>query len=174
MGNASDPPAEDRPLFDPRTTPLPRRTMLLVMGAGAVAATGGLGALLAGCQGPPVTVSIDLDLTELVVGTPTEIPFTMTTGSGSTVTGSTWLVMQRSGNLIAYDPRCTHALCAYDWSAELGRFGCYCHEGRFALDGSVLSGPPPRALDRFPIRETPTGIEIDVPSNFVEPQESLG
>ena len=173
MGTATDRPADDRPLFDPRTTPLHRRTMLLVMGAGAVAATGGLGMLLAACQGPPVTVSLDVDLDELVLGTPTEVPFTMTTGS-TAVEGSTWLVKQADGDLIAFDPRCTHALCAYDWSSDLGRFQCYCHEGRFALDGTVLSGPPPRALDRFPVRQTATGIEIDVPSNFATPQESLG
>jgi hypothetical protein len=48
--------------------------MLLVMGAGAVAATGSLGALLAGCQGPPITVSIAVDLLVLVDAAPTEIP----------------------------------------------------------------------------------------------------
>jgi Rieske Fe-S protein len=119
-----------------------------------------------------VTVALDVDLDDLVVGTPSEIPFTVTSGN-DTLEGSTWLVKQASGDLIAFDPRCTHGLCAYEWSPELARFQCFCHEGRFALDGTVLSGPPPRALDRFPVRETATGIEIDVPSSFRTPRESL-
>ena len=173
MGTSSDRPAAHRPVFDPQTTILPRRTVLLLMGAGAVVASGGLGAVLAGCSGPPVTVALDVTVDDLVVGTPTEAPFTLVTGNG-TVEGSTWLVRQASGDLIAFDPRCTHALCAYQWSTDLDRFQCFCHDGRFALDGTVLAGPPPRALDRFPVRETATGIEIDVPSSFGAPQESLG
>lgn len=172
MGSTSDRPDEVVPAFDLRTTPVPRRRVLVLMGAGAIVATGGLGAVLAACSGPPVTVTLDVDVDSLVVGTPTEVPFTMGTGS-SAVQGSTWLVKQASGNLIAFDPRCTHALCAYAWSTETARFECHCHEGRFALDGTVLSGPPPRALDRFPVRETAAGIEIDVPANFATPRESL-
>ena len=172
MGSSTDRPADTEPAFDPRTTPVPRRRVLVLMGAGALAATGGLGAVLAGCAGPPVTVTLDVDVDSLVVGTPTEVPFTMGTGSDAKVS-VTWLVTRANGDLIAYDPRCTHALCAYAWSTETDRFECHCHEGRFALDGAVLSGPPPRPLDRFPVRETATGIEIDVPASFAVPRESL-
>jgi Rieske Fe-S protein len=35
------------------------------------------------------------------------------------------------------------------WIAEDERFYCPCHNGVFAKDGSVVSGPPPRPLDRF-------------------------
>ena len=40
------------PAFDPRATPVPRRRVLLLIGAGALAAGGGLGAVLAACAGP--------------------------------------------------------------------------------------------------------------------------
>jgi menaquinol-cytochrome c reductase iron-sulfur subunit len=44
---------------------------------------------------------------------------------------------------------CTHLGCRVRWIAEDDRFYCPCHNGVFARDGSVVSGPPPRALDRF-------------------------
>ena len=168
---ASEPRVDAR--FDPRVTPIPRRSMLALIGVSALGAAG-LAAVLEGCAtAPPITVSLDVDVAALPVGAPTEVAFTMTAGQ-AVVDGSTWLVKQADGDLIAFDPRCTHAACAYRWSDEADRFQCGCHDGRFALDGTVLSGPPPRPLDRFPIRETATGIEIDVPASFVEPPASLG
>jgi Rieske Fe-S protein len=168
----SDPAAGDAG-FDPLRTPIRRRSLLLLLGAGALGA-GSLGAVLAACTSPPVTVRLDVDPEALTVGTPVEVPFTMTLADGRAVDGSTWLVRQAAGDLIAFDPRCTHAACAYAWSGDLHRFRCDCHDGRFALDGTVLAGPPPRALDRFPVREVQGGIEIDVPSSFAAPASSLG
>ncbi|HSO14220.1 MAG TPA: Rieske (2Fe-2S) protein [Anaerolineales bacterium] len=44
---------------------------------------------------------------------------------------------------------CTHLGCRVRWIPEQGEFFCPCHNGVFAKDGSVVSGPPPRPLDRF-------------------------
>ncbi|HSR19285.1 MAG TPA: ubiquinol-cytochrome c reductase iron-sulfur subunit [Anaerolineales bacterium] len=44
---------------------------------------------------------------------------------------------------------CTHLGCRVRWIAEDDRFYCPCHNAVFARDGSVVSGPPPRPLDRF-------------------------
>jgi Rieske Fe-S protein len=165
-------PAEITPAFDPRATPLPRRHMLVLMGAGTLAATGGLGALLAACKAPAATVRLDVDPAILVPGTPSEVLFTIASGTG-TVDGSTWLVKQASGDLVAFDPRCTHGLCRYRWSADAYRFKCGCHDGQFALDGAVLAGPPPRPLGQFPVRVVGGVIEVDVPGDFTPPKESL-
>lgn len=151
---------------------MPRRRVLLLMGAGALAAGGGLSLLLEACSGPPVTVTVDFDPASLVVGTPVEVPFNLPTGSSS-IPASAWLVKTAAGEIVAFDPRCTHALCSYEWSASASHFKCHCHEGTFALDGKVLSGPPPHPLDRFPARLVGNAIELDVPSNFVTPKESL-
>jgi Rieske Fe-S protein len=159
------------PAFDPATTPVARRRVLMVMGA-TVLATGTLGALLEACAGPPVTIRLDVDPASLVPGTPVEVPFTLVSGD-RTVPGSTWLVREASGALIAFDPRCTHGLCRYSWSADGARFKCACHDGQFALDGTVLAGPPPRPLREFPIRVVGDAIEIDVPGDFQTPRESL-
>jgi len=120
MGDTDDEP-RSAAAFDPRTSPVPRRRVLLLMGAGALAAGGGLGVLLEACAGPPIPVKLDFDPASLPPETPTEVPFTLTTG-GSTVQGSTWLVRQANGDIVAFDPRCTHALCSYAWSAEEREF----------------------------------------------------
>lgn len=173
MGDTDTPGgAPSAPAFDPHATPVPRRRMLLLMGAGALAAGGGLGVILGGCAAPPVTVTLDIDPADLVPGTPTEVPFTLTMGS-STVAASAWLVKKASGELTAFDPRCTHGLCRYDWSQEGARFKCACHDGQFALDGAVLAGPPPRPLQQFPVRLVGDVIEVDVPGDFQTPRESL-
>ena len=172
MSVQRDRPSPDGPVFDPRATPIRRRSVLALMGVSALG-TAGLATLLEGCATPPpVTVALDVDVASLPLGAPTEVAFTMSAGQ-AVVDGSTWLVKEADGDLIAFDPRCTHATCAYRWADDTDRFQCGCHDGRFALDGSVLAGPPPRPLDRFPIRETATGIEIDVPASFAAPQESL-
>src|SRR5512136_2311478 len=108
MGSSTRRPGEG-PAFDPRVTPMPRRSMLVLMGVGTLAAAGGLGAVLAACSGPPVTVTLDVDLAALEVGMPTEVPFTLLQGDAS-IPGSTWLVKKASGDLVAFDPRCTHGL----------------------------------------------------------------
>jgi nitrite reductase/ring-hydroxylating ferredoxin subunit len=173
MDRAPSRPSADTPAFDPRVTPLPRRSVLKLAGA-TIVSSSALAAVLAGCEPPPpVTVALDLDVAALPVGTPTLVEFTATLGT-TTVDASAWLVKRADGELIAYDPRCTHALCIYRWDDAADRFNCACHDGRFALDGAVLAGPPPRPLDRWPVRETATGIELDVPGNFVTPRESLG
>lgn len=173
MGHTHDRP-EPGPAFDPSATPVPRRRVLLLMGAGAIAAGGGLGVLLEACSSPPVTVTLDFDPAKLQPGTPTEVPFTLSASGGGSVAGSTWLVRRNDGTITAFDPRCTHALCKYAWAPDAARFKCRCHAGEFALDGTVLAGPPPRPLGRFPVRLVGDVIEVDVPGDFATPKESLG
>jgi Rieske Fe-S protein len=100
------------------------------------------------------------------------VPFTLTAG-GATIQSTTWLVRWASGDVTAYDPRCTHGRCIYRWSADGARFLCGCHDGQFALDGTVLGGPPPKPLNRFPVRLVGNVIEVDVPGDFQAPRESL-
>ena len=47
----------------------------------------------------------------------------------------------------AYSQKCTHLSCAVFYSQEDHELVCPCHEGRFSIkDGSVVQGPPSRAL----------------------------
>jgi len=50
---------------------------------------------------------------------------------------------------VAYSQKCTHLSCAVFYSREQDRLECPCHQGYFSVkDGSVLQGPPTRALPR--------------------------
>lgn len=49
-------------------------------------------------------------------------------------------------NLRACSAKCTHEGCTVQYKADESLIWCACHNGRFDLDGRVLSGPPPRAL----------------------------
>ena len=51
--------------------------------------------------------------------------------------------------LYAYEANCTHEGCTVQYVAAESIIWCACHNGRFDLDGRVVSGPPPKPLPRF-------------------------
>lgn len=59
--------------------------------------------------------------------------------------------------LRALDARCTHEGCTVQYVAAEAAVWCACHNARFDVDGRVLSGPPPRPLPRYAIREDDLG-----------------
>jgi Rieske Fe-S protein len=62
------------------------------------------------------------------------------------------LVIHTPQGLRAYSAVCTHFACLVKWNPEIGRIACPCHDGFFdPVEGSVISGPPPRPLDSFPV-----------------------
>jgi Rieske Fe-S protein len=59
------------------------------------------------------------------------------------------LVRTGGDSYAAYSQKCTHLSCAVYYSREQNRLECPCHKGFFSIaDGSVLQGPPQRALSR--------------------------
>jgi len=59
------------------------------------------------------------------------------------------LVRTGSDSYVAYSQKCTHLSCAVYYAKEQNRLECPCHQGFFSVaDGSVLQGPPQRALPR--------------------------
>src|SRR5579871_6899671 len=92
------------------------------------------------------------DLSALEVGKPKEIVYFRTRIDGwkSTKEKTTaWLVKDSAGEVVAFDPICTHLGCAYHWEDAQKEFLCPCHTSVFGLDGKVVSGPAPRPLDRL-------------------------
>ncbi|KAF0216836.1 MAG: Rieske (2Fe-2S) domain-containing [Geobacteraceae bacterium] len=55
------------------------------------------------------------------------------------------------GVFAAFSAICTHLGCIIRWLPENGEFLCPCHAGRFAGDGKVLGGPPPKPLQAIPV-----------------------
>ena len=63
------------------------------------------------------------------------------------------MIRTAADEVVAYSQKCTHLSCAVYYAKEANRLECPCHEGYFSVaDGSVLQGPPPRALPRILLR----------------------
>ena len=156
-----------------------RRRFLL----GAAALSGAALLELTGCAGPLASPSpprwIRLNVTALTMQEPAWVdlppppaptaavrPAPSQTPPGASEppapgSGGAWLVLAPDGTVTAFDPRCTHAACLYDWDPANQRFDCRCHDGWFDLTGKVISGPPPRPLNRMKVRQAGPG-EIEV------------
>ncbi len=65
--------------------------------------------------------------------------------------GKKALLVNMDGKFIAFSLVCTHLGCIVEWNPEKREFYCPCHQGRFDAEGKVISGPPPRPLDRFEV-----------------------
>jgi len=52
----------------------------------------------------------------------------------------------------ALEAKCTHEGCTVTYKADEAIVWCACHNGKFALDGRVISGPPPRPLSQYVVR----------------------
>ena len=62
---------------------------------------------------------------------------------------SVYVLTTNSRDFVAMSNICTHLGCRVRWIPDQEGFFCPCHNGVFTKDGSVVSGPPPRPLDRF-------------------------
>lgn len=56
------------------------------------------------------------------------------------------------GTLLAHSNICTHLACIAHWEPEAQHFFCPCHDGVYDRLGNVVSGPPPRPLDRYEVK----------------------
>lgn len=65
---------------------------------------------------------------------------------------SAWVVTKNQKEFTVFDPHCTHLGCPYRWDEAKGEFLCPCHNAVFNMEGEVLSGPPPRPLDRYEVK----------------------
>jgi cytochrome b6-f complex iron-sulfur subunit len=53
------------------------------------------------------------------------------------------------GKLRALSAKCTHEGCTVQYSTSEAVITCACHNGRFTIEGHVISGPPPRPLNPY-------------------------
>ncbi len=67
--------------------------------------------------------------------------------------GNTRVIVLRDPKekLRALSAVCTHEGCTVQYKSDEGVIWCACHNGRYDLDGHVLSGPPPRPLAQFEV-----------------------
>lgn len=95
------------------------------------------------------------DVSHLGVRTPEEVVFRKTRVDGWKIISeksTAWVVKLDEKQVVAYSPQCTHLGCAYTYDDTKKEFACPCHASNFSLEGEVLGGPAPRALDRFRVK----------------------
>ena len=61
------------------------------------------------------------------------------------------LVHTPQGQLKAFSAVCTHLNCTVQYDEESSVIWCACHNGKFDLNGQVISGPPPRPLEAYQV-----------------------
>ncbi|MCC7381354.1 MAG: ubiquinol-cytochrome c reductase iron-sulfur subunit [Deltaproteobacteria bacterium] len=76
-----------------------------------------------------------------------------------TEVGTVFLARRATG-VVAYSTICPHLGCQVDLKPELQRFQCPCHDSVFSLEGKVVSGPSPRALDELETRVVEGKIQV--------------
>ena len=65
---------------------------------------------------------------------------------------SAYVLTEDGRNFIALSNICSHLGCRVRWIAAQEGFFCPCHNAVFDKEGQVVSGPPPRPLDRFEVK----------------------
>ena len=102
---------------------------------------------------------------DLVVGEPRLFSFTRTQRVGWETTAQSYgiYVVRKPGDRFdVFSNVCTHLSCRVSWQEDLNEYLCPCHDGHFDVDGSIISGPQPRPLDRFEHRVTEGTLEIQL------------
>lgn len=95
------------------------------------------------------------DVSKLPLNRPEEVVFRRNRVDGwklVTEKNTAWVIRKDDAEVIALAPMCTHLGCAYHWVEKTNEFLCPCHTSTFSIDGKVLTGPAPRALDRYDIK----------------------
>jgi len=59
------------------------------------------------------------------------------------------VVRTPDGEVRAFSAVCTHLDCTVQFKADTSQLWCACHNGTYDLGGNVVSGPPPRGLEKF-------------------------
>ena len=95
------------------------------------------------------------DITKVELGTPTLFKAKIERQAGWIITEerlSVYVLTDNGRDFAAMSNICTHLACRVRWISEREEFYCPCHNGVFDKEGNVVSGPPPRPLDRYEIK----------------------
>jgi cytochrome b6-f complex iron-sulfur subunit len=98
---------------------------------------------------PPITsepsqseVELDVKASQIPPNTARIVPF-----AGKAVL----LLRTASGELRALTATCTHLACTVQYRLERSDIWCACHNGTYDLNGTNVSGPPPRPLTKLDV-----------------------
>lgn len=72
------------------------------------------------------------------------------------------IIRDANGKFRAFTATCTHLDCIVQYDAVRENIWCACHNGRYDLNGTNISGPPPRPLTKFQVNILPESGELVV------------
>ncbi len=61
------------------------------------------------------------------------------------------LINTPKGEMKAFSAVCTHLNCTVQYDTSDSIIWCACHNGKYDLNGQVISGPPPRPLEPYQV-----------------------
>ncbi len=89
---------------------------------------------------------------DIKVDSPTRITYNLERKDGwvqKTDVKTAWVVRHADNTFDVFDPKCTHLGCPFFWDESSKSFLCPCHTAIFDITGKVVTGPPPRPLDKY-------------------------
>ena len=72
------------------------------------------------------------------------------------------LVRTPEGEFRAFNAICTHLECTVQYKPDTSQIWCPCHNGLYDLGGNVVSGPPPRALQRLTVNQRENDVVVSL------------
>ncbi len=148
-----------------------RRTLLMMVSIAA----GGLASAIVGLpivgfllaplirKQPPVWRDVG-PLSKFEVGHTQKVTFEDSSAiawGGSDSETAAWLRRVDERTFVAFAVDCTHLGCPVRWEADAQLFMCPCHGGVYNQNGEVAAGPPPHALQQFPVRILNNGVQVE-------------
>jgi cytochrome b6-f complex iron-sulfur subunit len=71
------------------------------------------------------------------------------------------LIRTASGEYRAFSAVCTHLGCTVQFKSQDKAIWCACHNGTYDLEGRNVSGPPPRPLEAYVVREVGDQVFVE-------------
>jgi len=72
------------------------------------------------------------------------------------------VVRTADGEVRAFSAVCTHLDCTVQFKSDTSQLWCACHNGTYDLGGNVVSGPPPRGLEKFVVNLRGEGDDAEI------------
>jgi cytochrome b6-f complex iron-sulfur subunit len=101
-------------------------------------------------QGPTVNFTLDLSLPQNSV----------LNNTGGQLTAQGVVIANTGSGFVVLAQKCTHEGCSVQYNNSANNFVCPCHNGKFDLNGNVVSGPPPSPLKKYTVTQNGTVLTI--------------
>ncbi len=100
------------------------------------------------CGSKPVTTAASCMANPEGMVVPGAENLAVDTAMAVTVDGAPYFIARDAGGFMALSAICTHMGCTVGFTAGQATFDCPCHGSEYKIDGTVMFGPAPRALER--------------------------